>query len=93
MVDQCNGLVVSAAAERIGGFGRVMNLFSGRCPSGIDCVRWMNFKEPLTRSVVHVQTELLQRLEKEEPEDDEPLTYVNLNSNRQPEPQGKHESR
>mmetsp|Transcript_32926 Transcript_32926/g.129241 ORF Transcript_32926/g.129241 Transcript_32926/m.129241 type:complete len:431 (+) Transcript_32926:942-2234(+) len=80
VVDNCNGLILGAAAERLGGFGRILNFFPGRCPAGVDGTRWFNFSEAENRSMIHVPFRFLDRIDQVEADDDEPLTYYNTES-------------
>mmetsp|Transcript_2783 Transcript_2783/g.8456 ORF Transcript_2783/g.8456 Transcript_2783/m.8456 type:complete len:453 (-) Transcript_2783:2467-3825(-) len=77
VIDQCNGLLLSAATERLGGYGRIFNLFTGRCPSGIDCTRWMNFEESVGKSIIHVPISFYEKINEENDDNNEPLTYAN----------------
>jgi len=50
VVDECQGLLVSSVADRIGGFGRILNLFSGQQPT-IEILKLFNFSKSILESV------------------------------------------
>jgi tRNA (adenine-N(1)-)-methyltransferase non-catalytic subunit len=52
VVDMAGGLVVGAAAERLGGTGYVCSTYLGKAPSSIDIIRMYNLSGDMTSRIV-----------------------------------------
>jgi tRNA (adenine58-N1)-methyltransferase non-catalytic subunit len=73
--ETCTGVVAAAVAERMAGFGVLLNVFTGGSPTGIEVLRMMNVAEAVYDAVVPVPVEILGKVDVEEPEDAEYLRY------------------
>lgn len=74
--ENCTGLVTGAVAERLGGVGRIINVFVGNTPPGVEVIRMLNLSPAAMRSIVHTPVEVMGQLAARQEEDDEPLRYV-----------------
>jgi len=61
VVDECQGLLVSSVADRIGGFGRILNLFSGQQPT-IEVLKLFNFSKSILESVFNFPLSCIREL-------------------------------
>ncbi|KAI0563233.1 tRNA (adenine(58)-N(1))-methyltransferase non-catalytic subunit TRM6 [Gracilaria domingensis] len=75
LYENCTGLLTGAVAERLGGIGRVLNVFTGNTPPAIEIVRMLNLGPSGMRTIVHTPIELFSKLDVQEKEDDQPLKY------------------
>jgi tRNA (adenine58-N1)-methyltransferase non-catalytic subunit len=73
--ETCNGVVSAAMAERIGGFGTLLTVFTGSGPAGIEVLRMMNVSEAVRDSVVPVPLEIFGKVHTVEAEDGDWLRY------------------
>lgn len=76
LYENCTGLLTAAVAERLGGVGHIINIFSGTTPPGTEVIRMLNLGPVGVKSIVNTPIELLGVLDKEQPEDKLPLRYV-----------------
>lgn len=75
VAENCIGLVTGTVAERLRGRGRVVNLFGGSTPPGIELIRMLNLSEASTDAIVHAPIGILDELDIVEKEDDEHIRY------------------
>jgi len=61
VIDECQGLLISAVADRIGGYGRVINLYTGQQPN-IEIIKLFNFLPPVVESVFNFPLSRLREL-------------------------------
>lgn len=73
--ENCTGLITGAVAERLGGCGVALNLFTGANPPGVEFLRMLNLTPAHLRTIVHTPIQLLDVIEMDEAIDDEPLKY------------------
>lgn len=78
--ENCIGLVAAAVAERLGGHGVAMNLFSSHTPPGVELLRMLNLPAEHIRSIVHTPIQLLETIDVDEPIDNEPIKYSVTNN-------------
>lgn len=74
--ENCTGLVTGAVAERLGGIGRILNVFAGTTPPGTEVIRMLNLDTDNARTIVQTPIEIFGTLQDDQPEDKEPLRYV-----------------
>ncbi|PXF43337.1 tRNA (adenine(58)-N(1))-methyltransferase non-catalytic subunit trm6 [Gracilariopsis chorda] len=75
LYENCTGLLTAAVAERLGGNGTVINVFTGHTPPGIEIIRMLNLGETRMKTIAHTPVELLSHVHEREVEDDQPLKY------------------
>lgn len=76
LYENCTGLITGAIAERLGGHGRIINVFVGATPPATEIIRMLCLGSARMKTIVHTPIELFSSIKKDEPEDDEPLRYV-----------------
>ncbi|KAK1869102.1 hypothetical protein I4F81_011584 [Pyropia yezoensis] len=80
LLDEVTGLLVAAAAERLGGLGAALHLFSGGCPPGVEIAHmatgWAGAPAGALAAITHVPLWLLARVGADEEGDHLPLSYV-----------------
>lgn len=74
--ENCTGLVTGAVAERLGGNGVALNVFSGPNPTGIEQLRMLHLPPSHIRNIVHTPIQLLNYIDVVETTDDEPIKYA-----------------
>lgn len=79
--ENCIGLVTGAVAERLGGSGVAINLFSGSSTPGIELLRMLNLPTDHMRSIVHTPIQLLDNIDTTEAIDCEPIKYMSAHVN------------
>lgn len=75
LYENCTGLLTGACAERMGGIGQILNVFSGGAPPGVEVIRMLNLKTR-ANAIIHTPIEILGALQKVERADAQPLRYV-----------------
>lgn len=73
--ETCNGLLSSSMAERMGGYGKLFNVFTEANPTGIELLRMMNVSEAVHKTVVPVPVELFGSIHEVEADDDDWIRY------------------
>ncbi len=75
VADDCIGLVTGAVAERLQGYGRVLSIFQGTAPPGVELLRMLNFPQSTQDSISHAPMDVLRSLDKWEVADVDPIRY------------------
>ncbi|CAN8066020.1 unnamed protein product [Agarophyton chilense] len=75
LYENCTGLLTGAVAERMGGLGQIINIFTSDTPPAIEIVRMLNLGASHMRTIVHTPIELFNKLDVKEKLDDRPLKY------------------
>lgn len=75
VAENCIGLLTGAVAERICGYGRILNLFEGTAPPGAELIRMLNLPEAARESIVHTPFELIRNIDTAEENDNESIRY------------------
>lgn len=89
--ENCNGLLTAAVAERMNGLGKIINVFSGSTPPGIEIVRMLDLDSDRKNNIVNTPTELLGKVHMEEAIDHEALRYVAKEDLDIPRKDGEHQ--
>lgn len=76
VAENCIGLVTGTVADRLRGHGRVVNLFGGNTPPGIELIRMLNLSESASDSLIHTPIGILDELDVVEKADDERMRYT-----------------
>jgi tRNA (adenine58-N1)-methyltransferase non-catalytic subunit len=83
--ENCTGIVTAAMAERMGGFGHILNVFVGTSPPGTEVLKMMNLSPVALASVVQTPLEIFTRLDDQEPIDLDWIRYNNAEEDSVPE--------
>jgi tRNA (adenine58-N1)-methyltransferase non-catalytic subunit len=73
--ETCTGVVTAAVAERMGGYGYLLNVFVGGSPPGTEVLKMMNLSPPLLASVLQTPLELFSKLNEVESNDSDWIRY------------------
>lgn len=76
VADDSIGLLTGAVAERLQGYGRVLNVFRGTAPPGIELLRMLNFSQSIQDSISHAPMDVIHMLDKWEVTDAKPIRYT-----------------
>lgn len=59
VVDECTGLITGAVAEKLRGYGRILNMFKGSTPPGNEILRMLNLPKEINDAIVAVPFDLV----------------------------------
>lgn len=76
VADNCIGLLTGAVAERLFGYGRILNLFEGITPPGAEVIRMLNLPEAARESIVHIPFDVVRNVHLTEENDNEAIRYT-----------------
>lgn len=73
--ENCTGLVTGAVAERLGGAGVLLNVFTGPNPPGTELLRMLNLSPDCMRAIVHTPIQIFDVVNVDESIDSVPIKY------------------
>src|SRR5690348_15370933 len=63
VVENCDGVVLGCAAERVGGYGRVIGLYDHAQQPLVNALKYFNFPPNISQSISHVPVSKLHEID------------------------------